>query len=668
MKDILKLEKCPISGLSIITKPEWRYENRDSSLLVEIGKIGKSIIFISVVGSALNDTNESIYTILNRIIDEHPSNIPLYLIFDYTKLTKESIRTKKSFVNWVLSVLDKVQKIVFLGVTNTLKLTINTTKIISSKFYKIAIYDTYQDAIKFVMKEENGYLNKKVMKHPHINELIGYLGKMTWTGNLDQEIPILPDDDPFAELFAAVAASQEDLREIDNDRRQTNKKLKQLILEKDKALKSLSDKELVMRSMLDDMQVQETKTKKVIEQLETIIKGANLGWWDWDIPSGNEIFNDILTENLGYKLNEITPHINWWKNKIHPNDEKQISEDLQNHFDRKTEYYENKHRLKTKSGEWKWFLDYGKVIERDKDGKAIRMIGILRDIDKEERAEQNLKQSEEYYRTLIENNNDVITVIDKRGKIISISNSSRILFGYTIEERKRKNAFALMLSDDRKRMMQVLKEITENEEKHGSITNIDFRVYQKDGSIRYIEGTAKNMLHSPVVKGIVINYRDVTERIINEKELRSREAYLEALNKISEISFITGSDTELQSFVEIIGEVANASRTYIFKNHKNINNELLLSHVAEYVAEGIKPEIDNPELQNLNYNDWLPRWKKILERGEIINGKITDFPETERFLLEPQDIISLVVIPIFVDNIYWGFLGFDNCMIMTLNI
>jgi PAS domain S-box-containing protein len=157
-------------------------------------------------------------------------------------------------------------------------------------------------------------------------------------------------------------------------------------------------------------------------------------------------------------------------------------------------------------------------------------------------------------------------------------------------------------------------------------------------------------------------FEDITKRKTNEIIIKDREAYLEALNKISELSFDSVSAVELQNFVEIIGKAANASRTYIFKNHRNEHNELLLSQVAEYVAPGIKPEIDNPDLQNLNYHDWIPRWEKLLKSGKMISGKVADFPENEKALLEPQDIKSLIVIPVIVDKTFWGFLGFDNCV------
>jgi len=137
-------------------------------------------------------------------------------------------------------------------------------------------------------------------------------------------------------------------------------------------------------------------------QIKLVLKSANIGWWDWDIPSGNEICNEIFTEILGYKHSEMKPHISWWENKIHKDDIKQVNIDLQEHFEGKSEFYINEHRLKTKKGEWKWFLDYGKVIERDEKGKPIRMIGTLRNIDKHKLSEQKLKKQNEDYAALIE--------------------------------------------------------------------------------------------------------------------------------------------------------------------------------------------------------------------------------------------------------------------------
>ena len=161
------------------------------------------------------------------------------------------------------------------------------------------------------------------------------------------------------------------------------------------------------------------------EQMEMVMRGANLGWWDWDIPSGKEIYNEILPKNLGYDLSEIEPNIEWWKDKIHPDDLERVESGLQEHFDGKTEFYADKHRLKTKSGEWRRFLDYGKVVSRDEGGKPLRMIGTLRDIDDQERSDSLLKENEKKMRNLVENSTNLFYSHTAEGKITYISPQCR---------------------------------------------------------------------------------------------------------------------------------------------------------------------------------------------------------------------------------------------------
>ena len=66
------------------------------------------------------------------------------------------------------------------------------------------------------------------------------------------------------------------------------------------------------------------------------------------------------------------------------------------------------------------------------------------------------------------------------------------------------------------------------------------------------------------------------------------------------------------------------------------------SQLWEWVAEGIKPEIDNPQLQNLAFDDFFPRWYENLSQGKTIAGKVKDFPESEKEILQPQEILSIV--------------------------
>ena len=135
--------------------------------------------------------------------------------------------------------------------------------------------------------------------------------------------------------------------------------------------------------------------KQAIGQSKLIMKGSNIGWWDWDIPSGTESYNDILPKLLEFEHEDIKPQVNWLVSRIHPDDAEQALYFLQDHFEGKTEFFISEHRLQNKNGQWKWFSDYGKVVERDMDGKPIRMVGSLRDIDERKKWEVDLKRNNE---------------------------------------------------------------------------------------------------------------------------------------------------------------------------------------------------------------------------------------------------------------------------------
>ena len=79
---------------------------------------------------------------------------------------------------------------------------------------------------------------------------------------------------------------------------------------------------------------------------------------------------------LGYSSEELPSHASTWEKIIHPDDKAAIKEALHKHLDEKTFFYESEHRLKAKDGSWVWILDRGRVIERDENGKALRVTGV----------------------------------------------------------------------------------------------------------------------------------------------------------------------------------------------------------------------------------------------------------------------------------------------------
>ncbi len=125
---------------------------------------------------------------------------------------------------------------------------------------------------------------------------------------------------------------------------------------------------------------------------------------------------------------------------------------------------------------------------------------------------------------------------------------------------------------------------------------------------------------------------------------------------------VTDYDQSINAALKALGPATGVDRIYIFENHLCLTTEeLLMSQRWEWVKAGVKPEIDNPELQNLPYFQVLPRWYDVLSQGEPIVGLIKNFQTLEKELLSAQDILSILVVPIFIKEKFWGFTGFDNC-------
>ncbi len=114
----------------------------------------------------------------------------------------------------------------------------------------------------------------------------------------------------------------------------------------------------------------------------------------------------------------------------------------------------------------------------------------------------------------------------------------------------------------------------------------------------------------------------------------------------------------------ILGEATQVDRIYVFETHAHPETqEPAASQRWEWTAAGIPSEIDNLELQNVLYSEFSPRWYEELTQGRTICGLVRDFSTIEKEFLEPQKILSVLVIPIQIQGDFWGFVGFDQCHI-----
>ncbi len=171
------------------------------------------------------------------------------------------------------------------------------------------------------------------------------------------------------------------------------------------------------------------------------------------------------------------------------------------------------------------------AVERALEDRRLR--------DERARAQAALRKEEERFRALIENSADGIVLIDALGSIIFTSHANNHILGYTAEERLGKNIFELLHPEDGPRIKKVFGALVL---RPGSRVVTEVRYRLKTGGWRWLECIANNLLTDPSVAGVVINYRDISERKEAEQKIRTlneeleqrvteRTAQLEAVNR-----------------------------------------------------------------------------------------------------------------------------------------
>ncbi len=193
--------------------------------------------------------------------------------------------------------------------------------------------------------------------------------------------------------------------------------------------------------------------------------------------------------------------------------------------------------------------------------------------------------------------------------------------------------------------------------------SIEHRIITPRGEEKYILGIGKPVFNEA---GDVVALRGTAQDITERKRFEEHLLYNEKLlNTVNNISFTLLNSQNLSQSVEqaleYAGKIVEADRVYIFENREE-EGILLSSQRFEWVKGGVSVQLDNPDLQDIPMSDiGYKRWMDAFLEGNCIKGLVKDFPESEKPLLEEQDIKSLLVLPIYVSDVLWGFVGFDDC-------
>ncbi len=163
---------------------------------------------------------------------------------------------------------------------------------------------------------------------------------------------------------------------------------------------------------------------------------------------------------------------------------------------------------------------------RDKNGRATSILGESRDITERKLVEDKLRVEQQRFRALVEHSSDIIVVVNREGIITYINPAVEKVLGYKVEERIGHRGLELIHPDDVQFIAESFITLLQHKDPH----NIrgEMRLRDKQGIFHSFEGIGSNLITDVGVEGVIVNYRDITERKKAEEILKqSEQRYLE---------------------------------------------------------------------------------------------------------------------------------------------
>lgn len=284
-----------------------------------------------------------------------------------------------------------------------------------------------------------------------------------------------------------------------------------------------------------DLRNSEAKYRNIIENVKdaVLIIGID-GRFQFLSP---QIFELVGRKELPTTLMEVT-------DLIHPDDVQRILEmfqiTIQNRANLGSEELE--FRARHQNGQYIWLGATSKAHQNDQ-GEFIGFISVIRDITERKKAELQLRESEEKYRLISENANDLITVHNQQHGLEYINEETCMkLLGYSLADLKTKTMFDLFHPDDLQQLRQSFMKALKEGEMHG-----EFRLKRQDGNYIWVETIAKAYCDNAGETKILTIQRDISQRKQAEAELKkSEEKYRLITENANDMISVTNHKLELE--------------------------------------------------------------------------------------------------------------------------
>ncbi|MDH3589506.1 MAG: diguanylate cyclase, partial [Gammaproteobacteria bacterium] len=249
---------------------------------------------------------------------------------------------------------------------------------------------------------------------------------------------------------------------------------------------------------------------------------ANDGMWDFDLEANTVWFSPRWKKMLGYEDADFEESMPDWRQLVHPDDLVRVQALLNQHLDGEIELFESIHRMRHRSGEWRWMLSRAKAMP-SADGRPKRLVGVELDISERKFFEQELHREKERVQITLQSIGDGVITTDREGRIEYLNPIAEDLTGWKLEDAAGRPVNDVFRGYHEETCEPVENPLSVAMRSHRPIKSLrPSLLIRRDGNEMYIENTA-----SPIrdgegkIAGGVLVFHDVSE----SRELNRRLSY-----------------------------------------------------------------------------------------------------------------------------------------------
>ncbi|MFC4211065.1 PAS domain S-box protein [Pedobacter lithocola] len=400
--------------------------------------------------------------------------------------------------------------------------------------------------------------------------------------------------------------------------------------------------------------------EKSNERYEYVLKATSDAIWDCDLQTGHVFWAEAFRLMFGYTKSVKPFTMSNWNQKIHPEDIASFTAGVSNFLNGEETKWESEYRWLKSNGHYAYIIDMRFVI-RNESGKAVRMVGAIKDITERKKEEQRLKLLE----SLVTQTTDAVTItefesIDYGGpKITYVNQAFTKMTGYTFEEVIGKSPGFLHGPKTSQQELQILNEAIKNWQP----VEVTVLNYRKNGEEFWMNFSATPIADE---KGKFTNWIAI-QRDVTESKIAEAQKLL-----ISEISQIFNRGSKLSNVLKLaLNRITEVGNLYI--------GELWLLDSEEKNLRLIAKSVNHPDARKFYH----PRWNvKSVKLGSGLPGRVWETGSSEIWtsncgkpLIREESakcagIIELLGIPLSHNNeitgvMVLGFSGLENSSFVT---